>query len=73
MKKIWEKIKEFFQNKTVIIVEIVLLILIAIGLFIGGITAESQKSFIDYAGSLVILIRAIVKAIKDLIIPALKK
>lgn len=63
----FEKIKEFFNKKIVVIVEVVLLILITIGLFIGGYTSEGLKSLIDYVGTFVIGVVAFYKFIKNFI------
>ncbi len=56
----WEKIKAFFQNKTVQIVEWIVLALGIAGLSLAGIQAESVTSYVQ-------LVFAILQAVAALI------
>ena len=62
----WQKIKDFFDKTVVQIVEIIVMILCAIGLVIGGWKGEDFHSLVDYVGSAIIAILAVVKFIKTI-------
>ena len=62
----WQKIKDFFGKTVVQIVEIIIMILCAIGLAIGGWKGEDFHALIDYVGAAIVAILAIVKFIKTI-------
>lgn len=62
----WEKIKTFFQNKIVQIVEWVLLFIVAVGLIIGGVTVDTQYSFLILVGGVVDAIALVITFITKL-------
>lgn len=62
----WQKIKDFFDKTVVQIVEIIVMILCAIGLIVGGWKGEDFHSLIDYVGSATVAILAVIKFIKTI-------
>ena len=62
----WQKIKNFFDKTVVQIVEIIAMILCAIGLMVGGWKGEDFHSLVDYVGSAIVAILAITKFIKTI-------
>lgn len=67
MEKIWQKIKEFFGNKTVQIIETVIIVLCTIGLVIGGVQVEGIKSILDYVSAFILAVVALYKIIVKVI------
>ena len=63
----WQKIKDFFDKTVVQVVEIIVMILCAIGLVVGGWQGEDFHSLVDYVGSAIIAILAVVKLTKTII------
>lgn len=63
----WEKIKNFFSNKIVKIVEIVIMVICAVGLIIGGIKTTDLQQVIDFVGAGIIAITALVEFIKTIL------
>lgn len=68
MKNLWEKIKAFLSNKTVQIVETVIIVLCTIGLVIGGIEVEGIKSILDYVSAFILAVVALYKIIAKIIL-----
>lgn len=62
----WQKIKDFFNKTVVQIIEIIAMILCAIGLVIGGWEGEDFHSLVDYTGSAIVAILAVIKFIKTI-------
>lgn len=62
-----DKIKSFLNNIVVQIVEVVTMILCAVGLFVGGWEAQDFHSLVDYVGCAIVAILAIVKFIKTIL------
>ena len=67
MEKIWQKIKDFFGNKTVQIVETIIIVLCVIGLVIGGIEVEGIKQILDYVSAFILAVVALYKIIVKII------
>lgn len=67
MKKIWEKIKAFFENKTVQIIEVIIIVLCTIGLVIGGKEVEGLKQILDYVSAFILAVVALYKIIAKII------
>lgn len=67
MEKIWQKIKDFFGNKTVQIIETIIIVLCTIGLVIGGIEVEGIKSILDYVSAFILAVVALYKIIAKII------
>lgn len=67
MEKIWEKIKAFFENKTVQIIEVIIIVLCAIGLVIGGKEVEGLKQILDYTSAFIFSVIALYKIIYKII------
>lgn len=63
----WEKIKVFLNKTAVQIVEVIVMILCAVGLVIGGWKGEDFHSLVDYVGGAIIAILAVVKFIKTIL------
>lgn len=62
----WKKIKDFLSKPAVQIVEVIIMILCAIGLFIGGWKSEDFHALVDYVGCAIIAILAVVKFINTI-------
>lgn len=62
----WQKIKDFFNKTAMQIVEVIIMILCAIGLIIGGWKGEDFHSLVDYAGSAIISILSVIKFVKTI-------
>ena len=62
----WKKIKDFFDKSIVQVVEIIVMVLCAVGLFVGGWSGEDFHSLVDYVGSAIVAILAITKFIKTI-------
>lgn len=63
----WNKIKEFFANKTVQIVETIIIVFCAIGLVIGGVQMEGIKSILDYVSAFILAVVGLYKIIAKII------
>lgn len=64
----WEKIKAFFANKVVQIVETVIIVICTIGLVIGGIQIEGLKQILDYVSAFILAVVALYKIIVKIIL-----
>lgn len=62
----WQKIKNFFNKTIVQVVEIIVMVLCAIGLMFGGWKGEDFHSLVDYVGSAIVAILAIIKFVKTI-------
>jgi len=61
----WEKVKAFFANKIVKIVEWVVLAVVMVGLIIGGVTTDTITGSVALVGGIVGAIALFVKFISD--------
>lgn len=61
----WEKIKMFFTNKTVKIVEWIILAIVMIGLIIGGATTDTITGSVALVGGIVGAVALFIKFISD--------
>ena len=62
----WQKIKNFFNKTIVQVAEVIVMILCAIGLMVGGWQGEDFHSLVDYTGSAITAILAVTKFIKTI-------
>lgn len=60
----WEKIKSFFQNKTVKIVEVVVMALASAGLIIGGVSTDTQAQIPAFVSGILMAIETLISFIQ---------
>ena len=63
----WEKIKAFFETKTVKIVESVVIAMGAAGLLIGGITIDNIEKIPTVTAGVVVAVEALITFIQGLV------
>lgn len=60
----WEKIKSFFQNKIVKIVEVVVMTLASAGLIIGGVSTDTQAQIPALVSGILMTIETLISFIQ---------
>lgn len=62
----WKKVKEFFENKSVKLVEVVVMSVASTGLLVGGVSADSMSKIPALCSGVLMAIETIISLVQAL-------